>query len=169
MIGLCGPARTGKDTAADLLLSNVRGYRYSFADPIRDMIKALGVDMSNPYWIEHKEAPVPWLGASPRRLMQTLGTEWGRQMIREDIWLQMAAHVFKVNGPGMVVSDVRFENEAAWVREHGGLIIHIRRSSAPKVASHISEAGVAVAEGDALVHNEGTIQEFETALMEVVQ
>lgn len=168
IIGLAGQARVGKDTAAALILQQTRGYRYSFAEPIRQMLKALGVDMSLPYWMENKEETIPWLGVSPRRLMQTLGTEWGREMISDRIWLQMAEHVLRQNGPGMVITDVRFDNEAEWVRENGGIVVHVRRGAAPKVEAHASEAGVRVVDGDFVVYNNGTIADLENELKEVL-
>jgi hypothetical protein len=81
VIGIAGRARAGKSTAAELLLRIGAGrYLYSFADPIRAMLKAgLDIDLDSPYWQMRKEDPLSDFGGhSPRSLMQTLGTEWGR-------------------------------------------------------------------------------------------
>lgn len=160
VIGISGLARTGKDTVANFILAQVGGYRYSFADPMRDMLKALGIDLTDPYWQERKEKPIAALGTSPRHLMQTLGTEWGRNMIHPDIWLTMAKQRLLAFGPGMIISDVRFENEAAWVRSLGGLVIHVLRPKADKISDHASETGVVIDDLDFVLHNNGTLEQL---------
>ena len=169
VIGLHGRARSGKDTVANFILSHRGGYVYSFADPIRAMLVPLGIDMSDPYWQANKEAIIPALGASPRRLMQTLGTEWGRQLINPDFWLILAKQVLINYGPGMVVADVRFENEAEWVRSQGGRVIHIERPSAVAVEAHASEAGIKFKgeEGDFKIINGGSLEDLQQTIREV--
>lgn len=157
LIGLAGKARTGKDTVADLIIEHQGGFRYSFADPIREMLIPLGIDLRMPEWQKMKETEIPLIGKSPRYLMQTLGTEWGRNMVCEDLWLRLAAHKLKYSDSTMVVADVRFENEAEWIRQNGGLLIHIFRDDAPSVRAHPSEAGVMVKKGDRTIHNDGSL------------
>lgn len=164
VIGLAGRARVGKDTAASFLLAAIGGYRYSFADPMRGMLLQLGIDMNDPYWIDRKEDIIPALGRSPRYLMQTLGTEWGRNLVHPQLWLLLAQQRLLQNGPGMIVTDVRFENEAEWVRSQGGVVVHILREDATAVAAHASEAGVAITDGDFVIHNNGTLEEFQQRL-----
>jgi len=58
-----------------------------------------------------------------------------------------------------VISDVRFENEAAAIRSAGGVIVHIYRR--PMMSdSHVSEAGVEFRAGDFIVRNAGALSEF---------
>lgn len=167
VIGFHGRARSGKDSAANFLLASAGGYIYSFADPIRDMLRAIGLDMRDPYWADRKEAIIPALGVSPRRMMQTLGTEWGREQIHPDFWLRLAQQRLLNDGPGMIIPDVRFENEAAWVRGIGGLIVHIHREGAPAVEGHQSEAGISVHLTDAHVSNNGTLQDLQQVVKEL--
>lgn len=161
LIGIAGRARSGKDTVANFIIAAIGGYRYSFADPIRAMLAPLGVDMNDPYWQARKEDVIPALGVSPRRMMQTLGTEWGRNLINPDLWLVMAHQRLLRNGPGMVISDVRFENEAAWIRKHGGRIIHVIRPEAKAVEAHASEDGIEMLDTDAQLFNSGTLEELQ--------
>lgn len=162
LIGITGRARSGKDTLASFIIAAQGGYRYSFADPIRAMLIPLGVDMGDPYWASRKEEIIPALGVSPRRLMQTLGTEWGRHLINPDLWLLMAQQRLLHHGPGMIIPDVRFENEAAWVRKYGGRIIHLKRDSVTPIEEHVSEAGVEfVPETDMVLTNNGTLEEMQ--------
>lgn len=164
IIGITGLARSGKDTVANFIIASRGGYRYSFADPIREMVRALGIDMSEPYWQKNKEEIIPALGASPRRIMQTLGTEWGRQLINPNLWLILAQQRLLRHGPGMIIPDVRFPNEAGWVRKHGGLLIHLSRPGVEPVAEHVSESGVERDPMDALLFNTGTLEELQTAV-----
>ena len=113
LIGIAGRARTGKDSVARFIIAAIGGYQYALADPIRAMLVPLGINLSDPYWQDRKEDIIPALGVSPRRMMQTLGTDWGRNMVNPEIWTLLAHARLICNGPGMVISDVRFENEAA--------------------------------------------------------
>lgn len=169
LIGIAGRARSGKDTVANFIIAAIGGYRYSFADPIRAMLAPLGVDMNDPYWQARKEDVIPALGVSPRRMMQTLGTEWGRNLINPDLWLVMAHQRLLRNGPGMVISDVRFENEAAWIRKHGGRIIHMIRPEAKAVEAHASEDGIEMLDTDAQLFNNGTLEELQLTVRELLR
>jgi hypothetical protein len=167
LIGIAGRARSGKSTAAELLLRMGAGkYLYSFADPLRAMLKAgLGIDLDNPYWQMRKEDPMPEFGGhSPRALLQSLGTEWGRELVDPNLWLTLASRALQQRGPGMVIADVRFANEAAWVRGMGGVILHIERGNAPPVRPHASEAGVPRLEGDLRIFNESDIPSLQAGL-----
>lgn len=164
LIGIAGRARSGKDTVANFALAAIGGYLYSFADPIRAMLVPLGIDMRDPYWQARKEEVIPALGVSPRKLMQTLGTEWGRELINPELWLLLARQRLLQHGPGMIVTDVRFENEAAWVRDNGGMIIHVIRPDAPGVREHTSESGVAIQPADVQLFNSGTLEELQSSV-----
>ena len=162
VIGLTGKARSGKDTVANFIVASVGGYQYAFADPLRNMLAAgFGINMMDPYWATRKEEVIPALGKSPRQLMQTLGTEWGRQCVGENVWVVLAKAKLLEKGAGMVISDVRFENEAAWVRRIGGRVLHVRRETNVEVSPHASEGGVAMGEGDAIIHNNSTVEELQ--------
>lgn len=165
VIGIAGPARSGKDTVRQFILACNGGYSYSFADPLYAMVHAgLGLDLRDQYWQDRKEEPIEILGKSPRQILQTLGTEWARQMINEDIWLIMAQQRMYQYGPGMVIADVRFENEAQWVRKANGRMVHLRRKAAPTVNAHASEGGVQVVEGDIVIHNDGSLEDLQAAV-----
>jgi hypothetical protein len=184
LIGVTGRAGSGKDTVADYLCKHHGFYKYSFAAPLKEMLKVIGVfdDRAT------KELPHPVFGVSPRRMMQTLGTDWGRDTICDDIWLRVAeqrlrggativlnSYQYMGNeisdvGPakGMVISDVRFENEAAWVRRQGGLLIHLVRPGLAAVEAHASEAGIVEVGGDAYIENDGTIEELHRKVYAVL-
>jgi hypothetical protein len=161
VIGIHGLARSGKDTVANFIIAARGGYIYSFADPIRAMLVPLGVNMRDPYWQDHKEDVIPAIGKSPRQLMQTLGTEWGRELINADLWLILAKAKLLSFGHGMVIADVRFENEADWVRAQNGRILHVTRPNNIAVAAHASENGIGVHDEDLVLANDGTLEELQ--------
>lgn len=140
VVGLTGPAGCGKSTVARWLRADHGFVELSFAAPIRELVMdALGWSDEE---LEAGKEQVTRYGVTPRQMMQTLGTEWGRNMIHPDfwvLWLERRLSCF----PGkdrFVVSDVRFPNEASWVRTRGTLW-HLTRPGTT-VSAHISEAGV---------------------------
>ena len=164
LIGITGRARSGKDTAADYLCNSVGFKKYSFATPIKEAVKTM-FGLTEDHVNGHlKETVLHDLGVSPRFLMQTLGTEWGRQTVNEQVWLiaaQRQLDKLGMFGNGcVVIPDVRFENEATFIRNNGGLLIHINRPNCEKVLEHESEKGVAVMPYDVQIINNGTIKQL---------
>ena len=73
----------------------------------------------------------------------------------------------KINLSGkslIIIKDIRFENEADYIRKLGGEIWHIIRPSAKAVNPHPSESGIAIKEGDLTIYNTGTLDEYERAV-----
>lgn len=161
LIGFTGPAGVGKDEAARqlrLVLSNYSAY--AFAKPIKDALAAMG--FPEPATRAEKEAIIPNLGVSWRQLAQTLGTEWGRNNVRPDLWLWLAKEQYAKHH-NLMVTDVRFENEAAWVREVGGLMVHVygrETTVSGQEATHASEAGITILAGSYLLPNRGGLAEL---------
>jgi len=172
LIGLAGAARTGKSTAQGIIADEFGLLPLSFADPLKDALTAmLDIDFHRLDGAE-KEAPLAGLGHSPRELMQTLGTEWGRHQNGSDFWIAVArrrlARLESAAGDafrGAVFSDVRFNEEAEWLRQHGGLILHLSRPDATPVRAHASEAGIYPRSGDVSIRNDGTLAELRHQLI----
>lgn len=162
IVGITGLPRSGKDTVADFLIAKHPGtYKYSFAEPIVNMLNAgFNQDFRSDYWTERKKEPIPLLGKSPRELMQTLGTEWGRHHVHPDLWVFLAAQRFIQTGDGMIIPDVRFENEADFVRKRGGVIIHVSKYDV-KSTGHVSDNKISAATGDFGVINDGGLVELQ--------
>ncbi len=147
IVGITGRAGAGKDTLAEHLVARHGFVRYAFADPLKAMLEALFAEVGiASAWMtdrELKERMIPQLGVSSREMLQRLGTEWGRQM-RQDFWLKAAEAVLGLPGAPVhdriVITDVRFPNEAAWLRGHEGVLWRVRRHQAPAVRWHESEA-----------------------------
>jgi hypothetical protein len=169
IIGLAGAAGSGKDSVRSVLELQHDFAGISFADPMRDMLRTLLVSTgsSDEYLTRRdlKEVPIPGLGVSYRHMAQTLGTEWGRQCLHPEFWLRTAHNTLAfLRGQGycnFVVSDVRFANEAEWVRNQGGEIWMLDRPGTAPVRAHISEARPF--EADRVVANTGTLADLRDA------
>lgn len=172
IIGLMGYAQVGKDTAAATLVAD--GYeRIAFADALRDMLYAL--NPSVPFGdldrmgsiIPEGWTTVSWLvdhngwdaakqNPEVRRLLQRLGTEAGRQVLGQDIWVRTAMQKAKPGGK-YIITDVRFPNEADAIRAAGGQLVRIMRPGYGPVNNHPSETALDDVEADYTIVNNDTL------------
>jgi hypothetical protein len=158
IVGLAGAAGVGKTTLAKAL--EARGFAViAFADPIYEAVAAIvGMPVEALQQRSIKEAPLEWLGRSPRHLMQTLGTEWGRESISQTIWIDIAMHRAQ-HHQHVVIPDVRFDNEARAIRAYGGRVWRLRRDNyrplEKSCSNHSSEAGVSDHLVDLVIDNSG--------------
>jgi hypothetical protein len=138
LIAFAGPKGIGKSTAAQYLVTKYGYERRSFADPLRNMLRVLG--LTDEDFGRFKEVPNANLaGKTPRQAMQLLGTEWGRNMIGVDLWAEAAVRDLP---EGVVFDDCRFENEAVAVRSRGGYVVEIMRPGFDYRHDHASENGL---------------------------
>lgn len=170
IIGLSGKARVGKDTAAEFLAQH--GFkRIAFADPLKNAASIMfGIPRSDFDDPEKKEKlNLDW-ALSPRQIAQRLGTEGGRNVFGHSFWVKRAALTIKqlveAHGPSdFVITDCRFDEEAEWIRRRGGIVIEVRRKDAAPVAAHSSENGISEFLVDERIDNNGTLEEFEAAVL----
>lgn len=171
LIALHGVAGSGKSLASDHLWNGHGFATTKFAGPLKGMLRMLliinGVKTTGEIdrYIEGdlKEVPSDYFGGkTPRYLMQTLGTEWGRELIADDLWLSTWKNgVQSMGEDSVVVDDCRFENEATLVRSMGGRVIHIKRPDPDRDPGvHSSEVELEVKPQDLVIWNTGTKQEL---------
>ena len=149
IIGIHGPAGSGKSELSAHLV-NTHGFSPTkFAAPLKNMIAVLlcsaGICTEDNFldYLEGslKEEPIELFGgATCRHLMQTLGTEWGRNAVHPDFWVRTWFGGVSNFQDSVVVDDVRFENEAETIRAMGGTIIHLYRDNRKRnPGDHVSE------------------------------
>lgn len=158
LLGLTGPAGCGKSTVAGMIEGAVV---IQLADPLYAALALmLGVDEAILRHRGAKERPLPGFDRSPRQLLQTLGTDWGRAFVGADVWLRMAGRridaLHAAGATTVVLADVRFENEAEWIRNRGGEVWRVEREPAAAAAAHASEAGIPDALINRTIDNTGT-------------
>ncbi len=140
IIGLTGFKGCGKSTVAEIMRDKLDYEIRSFAKPIKDMLIAMGLTEAEVYDPYIKELILPEFGQSPRQLMQSLGTEWGRMLVSQDIWVQTLMRQL-AEDKNYVIDDVRFPNEAAAIHARGGKVVRVVRDRTSG-DNHISEAGL---------------------------
>lgn len=173
IIGLTGPTGAGKSMVAKIL-ANTHGYRIApMAGPLKQMLIAGGLSHEDVYG-EYKERPSDILGGqTPRHAMQTLGTEWGRDLIHPNIWVNMWRAAYDKLGGGVprsiqpiVADDVRFENEADLILDLGGIVVEVARPGCSYSAVHRSEAGLPAINGR--IHNTKDITHLRGIVSDMV-
>lgn len=153
LIGLIGRAGSGKTAAAYHLMTRHGFIAVAFADVLKNdviepMLTALGIDYAHLHEPTLKNTPLPGYEReqlTARKMMQEFG-DAGRRCA-PDWWVdQLAAsvgltaeHAHTPIHDRIVVSDVRYPNEAAWVLRHGGVLVRLTREDAEPVREHSSE------------------------------
>jgi len=147
VIGITGLAGSGKTTIARYLMQQCDYARIRFADPLKAMLRELGLSDDELDGASKMVRSELICGKTPREAMQTLGTEWGRQMIGPDVWVnawRKRVDWQAIEGaPGIVADDVRFPNEVGAIYKYGGIIVHVTMPGLKldaAVAAHESEA-----------------------------
>ena len=204
IIGITGFIGSGKDTAANYLVGWHGFRRDSFAGALKDAVAAVfGWDRElleglttearawreqvDPWWAERLNMP----HLTPRWILQYWGTEVCRQGFHDDIWIAALENRLRTRAGHTVISDVRFPNEIASIRNAGGRIIWIRRGADPSWCStlvdmrrnstlgvctdymrqfnvHASEWAWVGTKFDAIVDNNGSVDELYASLKNLV-
>lgn len=162
LVAFTGGKGSGKDTAAAVFVRE--GFVHlKMADGLKAMLRALltlrGVDEETATRMlegDLKETPTPALnGRSMRHAMQTLGTEWGRKIMDTDFWVSVVEDMCRQH-TRVVISDVRFPNEAAMVRRLGGHLCRVTRPATGdgETDQHASETQILGLRVDSVVSNE---------------
>jgi hypothetical protein len=142
--------------------------RESFAAPIRTAACALfGIDLEELDQTKH-EARAELGGKSLRDFMQLMGTEFGRNMIDPGMWLQCLQTRIQ-NHKKVIITDVRFPNEADFVHTLGGIVIEIQRPSIQRTDSHASETPLPREVIDFIIQNDSTVDVLQKRVRELVK
>lgn len=166
IIGLSGWARNGKDTVAEHLIANYGYKQISFAAPMKEALYRLnpkitinnvvgtpvrtGVDIYG--WDDLKTR-----GPEIRELLQRFGTEVGREMFGEDFWVNAAIDSIP-DGSRVVVSDVRYPNEADAVKKLGGEVWRVVRPGYGAANDHASEHALNDYNFDYIIDNNAGVE-----------
>lgn len=174
LIGFTGTMGAGKSTAIETLLESdltVGHYNIKFAQPLYDIQELVYKRIERTY-----QRPDSFV--KDRKLLQWLGTDWGRDTIRESIWVDLWQEEVKYaqenySWATITCDDVRFDNEADRFKSLGGVLIKLVRDNTNVlhggVSNHKSEAGVNSKFIDFTVENNGTLEQFKSSLTKVYQ
>jgi hypothetical protein len=177
LIGLIGKARAGKDTFARRLVEKHGYQRIAFADPLKAVALAIDPivvqgDYTDPVfsptlrlaqavdeygWDVAKEQ-IPEV----RRFLQHLGAAM-REKVRADLWLNLAMREVDARTTPVVITDVRYRNEAEAIAARGGKLVRIVRPGAgagDANATHASETELDDWPAYPVIENRGTVPEL---------
>lgn len=164
-IGFVGKKRSGKDTAASAMESYIKDKSLcavstcSFAESLKELVAdAFGIDVDIIEFAKTTEVG--------RFILQTVGVEWRRRH-GDNVWIDRLNKKFHswidlINSRQIVVvivSDVRFENEAWWIKDHGGMLIRMLRSETDSSGDkHVSETELENIECDYVISNDENLE-----------
>lgn len=141
LIGMVGFIGSGKGTVGDLLINKYGFKSDAFAAPVKDCVakifgwdremlegatswSRLARDQEEPWWKDR-------IGSmTPRRALQLMGTEAGRNVFHKDIWMYALERRMET-GKDYVITDVRFPNEIEFIHNLGGVVVRIKRGIEP--------------------------------------
>ena len=173
IIGLVGKSGSGKDTVAGFLKES-GAYTIGLADPLKEFCKEV-FDFSDAQLYgpsANRNAIDERWGITPRHALQTLGTDWGRSL-HPDVWLRYAirrAKVLEAACRTVVITDCRFQNEAAAIQAAGGEIWKIERPGAGlsgAAGDHASEQEIDRIPAHRFIMNDGSLEDLRAAVIRI--
>jgi len=177
LIVFSGYARAGKDTAVQVL--HTEGYkRVAFADIMRKFVETLNpivhTDTIGPIRLAKVIDSYGWEGYKEsiyrdeiRGLLQRLGTDCGRQLLGDNIWVESAFNALDPDNR-YAFADCRFLNEAEAVRSRGGLVIRIERPGVGPANAHPSETSLDGYDFDYVVQNDNSHEVLRQKLVRIL-
>lgn len=207
ILGITGLIGSGKDTIADYLTTHHGFKRISFAASLKDSVAAIfdwdresleGTTKASRVWREQKDE---WwsnrlkMDITPRWILQYWGTDVCRNHFHNDIWVASVEHRLLNSKEDIVITDCRFSNEVAAIKNAGGVAIRVRRGPNPdwydsaisynrgpngnsswaiskreldRLRIHASEYSSIGLNYNYLVENNGTIDELHNKMYEII-
>jgi hypothetical protein len=207
ILGVTGFIGSGKDTVADYLCTFHGFKRLSFAASLKDAVSAVfgwdrelleGTTKTSREWREVKDE---WwsnrlgIEITPRYILQQWGTEVCRNGFHSDIWVASVENKLRNTKDNIVITDCRFINEVAAIKNAGGITMRVSRGLQPSwyeaaiaynrgpnrnpewslskskliaLKVHASEYSSVGLEYDFYIQNNGTIDELHSSIKSIV-
>lgn len=181
IVGLCGFIGSGKGTVADILVRDHGFIKESFANSVKDAVSVIfgwnriqleGATAESRAWRETKDEW--WSHAldkefTPRLALQLMGTEAGRDVFHQDLWIHTLFRRVDPN-ENYVIADVRFPNEIRQIQNYGGKCIRVRRGPDPDLSNaHKSETALLEASYDYTIENDGSLTDLSNRVDNLVK
>jgi len=170
LIGITGKKFHGKDTIANIIRNAYPSYtKYSMALPIKNVGKSLGFTYREMYDPAFKEIVNASLGISFREFATKFGTDFMRETFGVDIWIKrLEMYLSSTRIRNLVIPDIRFDNEAEYIVNNGGIIVMVEnpRVQLPVLSqSHVSEAGVNLKYVSITFLNDGDVKHLKEEVL----
>lgn len=188
LIGVSGKARHGKDTVSNMIQEIVskegtRAYEIrAFGDAVKNVAAAM-TGLPHPGNWETTEDKEAFLGPewdtvnedgetvrmTRRKFLTTLGTDAVTSNLHINAWINMTFRDYDASESTWIVKDVRFFNELKRVRRFEGVTIRVHDPRKPSKDMHASETQLdEVSDWDFFIVNDGTFEELETKVRQVL-
>lgn len=179
LIGFAGYAQTGKDTCAEHLCSQYEFQNYKFATSLKEMVGNIDPYVFYDGWpsdhLRYSQA-VSEYGyevakrnyPEVRNLLKNFGMEM-RNQFGDDIWVELLFNNIESFENNVVISDVRFLNEANAIKKYGGVVVRVNRPGVGPDSDHPSETEMDKIEYDYVIDNDGSIVELELKIDHILQ
>lgn len=193
LIGIGGLLYAGKDAVADYLVDEHDWIKRGMSDTLNDALLKLNpmiplnahesrlrghydgefVPYSRLYaevgYVEAKK------NTEVRRLLQALGTEVGRDMIDQNVWVDMTrrqVQLLRNAGNNVIITGMRFPNELDMIRQEGGELWWVTRPDGggdATTGAHASENSVRPEDFDVIIPNMGTLEDLYREVEEALR
>lgn len=184
IIGLCGSQGSGKDTVANILISEYGFVKLTFASTLKDVVAILfswsrdlleGLTEESRLWREtvddfwSEKLSIP--NFTPRKALQMIGTDLFRLHFNNDIWISIVENKIGAmlkNNPktNIIISDCRFANEFSLIKRFpdSHIITILRVKNSTNKLAHSSETEWVNYNFDAILQNDNSIDDLKTNL-----
>lgn len=169
IIGLSGYAQTGKDTVAKILIEEHGYRRVAFADSIRQFLYEVDPPLGGPSLrtiVDDYGWDVAKANPAVRQLLQNVGLA-ARNQFGEDFWVKQALSTVDLFD-NVVITDVRFKNEAQQIWDMYGSLWRVDRDGVSAVNNHISEHDLVDWKFDAYIENNGTVDDLNDRVTQLL-
>lgn len=175
IVALSGYGGAGKDSVADILVDEFGFRRYAWADTLRMAAAALNPIVA---WTSDGQTPLRYNDAiagvgyneakfkfpEVRNILQRMGTEVGRQLIGDNVWVDATLRRIEQEcspDDDIVITDTRFKNEAATVKERSdAYVIRVNRPGVGPAGDHQSEIDLDDYPFDFTIDNGGSLEDL---------
>lgn len=173
LYGLIAQKQAGKDSLGNFLVEKHGYENVKMVEPLRRALLTLDPivdwDGGEPIRLSEVVEFQGWDTAKEdtpevRRLMQVFGTEVARDQFGQDFWVNTARRVIQDildDGVSVVVTDIRFPNEAQMIYDLGGELVKIERPGLPDQDGHASESAWRSIQPDRIFWNDADLQKVE--------
>jgi hypothetical protein len=179
LIGLTGKKKSGKSTCADYLQIRHEFKTFEFASALKEVVKYVyNLSDEQVHDTVLKETVDPRYNVTPRELLQVVGTDCFRDTVKgklpnisiNSIWIHRTeTEILKYKDvQNIVVTDVRFPDEAELIKKHGGIIINISRTVAEdqNYTNHASETQNI--QSDYTIQNDGNMEDLKQSIVNLL-
>lgn len=184
IIALSGYGGAGKDSVADVLVEEYGFKRFAWADTLRMAASALNpiVGISDQGTLLRYDDVIELVGYNDakflypevRNLLQRLGTQVGRNLISDTVWIDATMSRIKREcspGSNIVITDTRFTNEADLIKQQSpsGFVVRVSRAGVGPAGDHISEIELDDYDFDYVLINDGTLEDLKTSVDDLLE